>query len=130
MSNEQGDLAVLRQLVNSVHQRVATRVVETVGNFYPIRIELITELQKLKGLPCSYGTRAQHRVDLDSLVTKMGAYLLGIPFTVRSESSLDVPAARSDVFGLGMAKYEQGASLIHPSSLKRRLLAALSGAIQ
>ena len=60
----------------------------------------------------------------------MGAYLLRIPFTVRSESPLAVSAAWSYVFGFGMAKYEQGASLIHSSSLKRKLLAAVSGATQ
>jgi hypothetical protein len=38
-------------------------------------------------------------------------------FTVRREPSLAVPAARSYVLGLCMAKYEQGASLVHSSSL-------------
>jgi hypothetical protein len=42
---------------------------------------------------------------------------LRVAFAVGGEPALAVPAALPHVFGLGVAEYEQSASLFHPCSL-------------
>jgi hypothetical protein len=119
MPYEQSDVAVVGKLTYGVQPGVSARVIEEVSYFHAIRIELITELEQLQGLPGAGCARTDHRVDHDAMLSEVVAYLLRIAFTVRSESSLAVPAARPYVLGLSMAKYEQSASLMHSRSLRR-----------
>jgi hypothetical protein len=118
VSNQQGDPAFLRKLANGSHQGVAACVVETIRDFHMIRVELIIYLQKpqcLLGADCA---GAQHLIDHDPVLTEIVADLLRIAFTLRGKSPLAIPAARTYVLGLSMAKYEQCASLVHSRSVK------------
>jgi hypothetical protein len=119
MSNEQCDVAIVGQVAYCVEQGVAASVVEKISDLQVIGIELI-ELEQFKSLSRPRCARAQHGVDHDLLVSQVVANLLCVVFTVGRESSLAVPATRSYVLGLCMAKYEQGASLVHSSSLMWR----------
>jgi hypothetical protein len=47
MSNEQGDVAVLGKPAHSVEQGVSARVVETLGDVNPTRVELIIKPEQL-----------------------------------------------------------------------------------
>jgi hypothetical protein len=100
------DAAVVGKLAYRLQQGVGTRVAKEVSDFHAIRVELITEIQQLEGLPGASCAGAQYRVDQDALLSEVSAYLLRIPFTVWDESSLAVPATRPYVLGLSMAKLD------------------------
>jgi len=119
VSNEQSDLAVLRELADGIDQGVAPCVVETALEFHMIRVELIIKLEKLQCLPGADCARAQHPIDRDVLLSEVVTDELRVVFTVRGEPSLAVLAAGAYILGLCMAKYEQGASLAHSRSLRR-----------
>ena len=92
MSNVQRDAAVVGELAYRLKARCRHRVAKEVSDFHAIRVELITAIQQLEGLPGASCAGAQHRVDQDALLSEVSAYLLRIPFTVWDESSLAVPA--------------------------------------
>jgi hypothetical protein len=85
---------------------------------------MITQFQQLERLLCTGGAGAQHGIDRDALFSEVVAHLLGMAFAVRGESPLAVPASGAYVLGFSMTEYEQDASLVHPSSLRRRPLMA------
>jgi hypothetical protein len=107
-------MAIVTKLAYGPEQGVTASIVETVSDFYPIRVQLIVELEQLKSLPSADRARAQHRVDHDALLSQVVTYFPGIAFPIRGEPPLAVAASRPTVLGFGMTKYEQGASLVHP----------------
>jgi hypothetical protein len=68
MSNEQRDVAVVGKFAYGIEQGVATRVVEEASDN---RVELITELEQLEGLPGAGCAGTQHRVDHDALLPRL-----------------------------------------------------------
>ena len=121
MADEQGNVAIVGKLAYGVDQGIGARIVETIGDFNPVRIELIIQLQQLECLPGAGSAGAQHGIDCDALRPQVVPHLERVAFAVGGEPSLAVLAAWPDVFGLRMAKYEQGASLVHLCSLRCRL---------
>jgi len=119
MADQQCDMAIGGKIPYGIDQRIGAGVVEALGNLYPIRCKLITQFQQLERLLCAGGARAQHSIDRDALFSEVVADLLGMAFAVRGESPLAVPASGAYVLGFSMTKYEQDASLVHPSSLRR-----------
>jgi hypothetical protein len=117
VSDEQSDLAIVGKPAYGIDQGIAAGVVETVGDLDPILVKLIIQLQELEGLSCADRARAQDCVDGDALRSQVITHLTCVTFAVRREPPLPVLTARSGVLGLGMTKYEQGASLIHLRSL-------------
>ena len=119
MADQQSDMAIGGKIPYGIDQRIGAGVVEALGNLYAIRCKLITQFQQLERLLCAGGAGAQHGIDSDALFSEVVADLLGMPFAVRGESPLAVPASGAYVLGFSMTKYEQDASLVHPSSLRR-----------
>lgn len=119
MPDQQCDMAIGGKIPYGIDQRIGAGVVEALSNLYPIRCKLITQSQQLERLLCAGGARAQHGIDRDALFSEVVADLLGMAFAVRRESPLAVPASGAYVLGFSMTKYEQDASLVHPSSLRR-----------
>ena len=125
MADEQRNRAILRKLAYGVDQGIGSGVVETIGDFNPVWIELITQLQQVECLPGTDCASAQDRVDHNALRSQIVTDLERVAFTVRREPSLAVFAAWPGVYGFRVAKYEQGASLVHASSVVSCLLSLL-----
>jgi hypothetical protein len=121
VTDEQGNVAIVGKLAYGVDQGIGAGVVEKIGDLHPVRVELIIQFEQVECLPGARSARAQHGIDCDALVPQVVPDLDRVPLAVRGETSLAIFAARSYVFGLRMAEYEQRASLVHPYSLRSRL---------
>ena len=78
MSNEQRDAAVVGELAYRLKRGVGTTSQKRSAISHAIRVELITAIQQLEGLPGASCAGAQHRVDQDALLSEVSAYLLRI----------------------------------------------------
>ena len=119
VADQQCDMAISGKIPYGIDQRIGAGVVEALGNLYAIGYKLITQFQQLERLLCTGGAGAQHGIDRDALFSEVVADLFGMAFAVRGEPPLAVPASGAYILGLSMTKYEQDASLVHPSSLRR-----------
>lgn len=63
MSDKQGDLAILGKLAHGVDQGIGARIVETISDFHPVRVELIAQLQQLECLPGAGSAGAKDGID-------------------------------------------------------------------
>src|SRR5690348_11628498 len=117
VADQQCDMAISGKIPHGIDQRIGAGVVETLGNLHAVGRKLITQSQQLERLLCPGGAGAQHGIDRDALLSEVIADLLSMAFAVWGESPLAVPASGAYVLGFSMTKYEQDASLVHPSSL-------------
>ena len=111
-------MAIFGELAYRVDQGIGAGVVEKIGDLHSVRVGLIPQLQQIECLSGARSTRAQHGIDCDALASQVVPDLLRVALPVGGEPPLAVLAARSYVFGLRVAEYEQRASLVHPCSLR------------
>jgi hypothetical protein len=117
VADEQGNLAIFWKFAYRIDQRIGAGVVETIGDLHPVPIDLIIQFEQVECLPGPGSARAQHGIDCDALAAQVIPDILRVELAVRGEPSLAVLAARSCVFGLRVAQYEQRASLVHSFSV-------------
>ena len=87
MADEKSNVGIVGKFAHSVDQCIGAGVVETIGDFHPLRIELITQLQQVECLPSAGSARAQHGIDGNALGPQIVPNLERVALAVRGEPS-------------------------------------------